>query len=84
MEHLSAWHDFNPSDRSTYPRTSAPVQVRFGDGKVEEGDSRMLFPRTNLLPISSISAWRYMKGSFFLMESRHTVSDTPGPKLHPH
>jgi len=41
---------------------AAPVQVRFVDGKFEEGQSRMFFPRVDLLPCSSITAWRYIKG----------------------
>ena len=62
MPHISDWHAFNPSDRKTYPAVSAPVQVRFDDGKVEEGESRMFFPQVRLLPCSSIGAWRYIKG----------------------
>jgi hypothetical protein len=62
LAHLSGWHTFNPSDRKTYPKVSAPVQIRFADGKVEEGETRMFFPQENLLPCSSIQAWRYIKG----------------------
>jgi hypothetical protein len=62
MAHLSDWHTFNPSDRKTYPKVNAPVQVRFDDGKFEEGETRMFFPQVNLLPCSSIQAWRYIKG----------------------
>jgi hypothetical protein len=62
MAHVSDWHVFDPSDRGTYPREKAPVQVRFDDGKLEEGDSRMFFPQTKLLPCSSIIAWRYVEG----------------------
>jgi hypothetical protein len=61
MFHLSDWHRFDPSDRGTYPKEKAPVQVRFDDGTLQEGDSRMFFPKTKLLPCSSISAWRYIK-----------------------
>jgi hypothetical protein len=61
MVHLSDWHRFNPSDRKTYPKVKAPVQVRFADETFEEGDSRMFFPQTRLLPSSSIHAWRYIK-----------------------
>jgi hypothetical protein len=61
MAHLSEWRVFDPSDRRTYPKVKAPVQVRFEDGKLEEGDSRMFFPTTSLLPGSSIAAWRYIK-----------------------
>jgi hypothetical protein len=62
MTNLSEWHTFNPSDRKTYPKVNAPVQVRFNDGKVEEGETRMFFPQAKLLPCSSIHAWRYLKG----------------------
>jgi hypothetical protein len=62
MPHLSEWHTFNPRDRKTYPKVNAPVQIRFADGKFEEGQSRMFFPQTDLLPCSSITAWRYVKG----------------------
>jgi hypothetical protein len=62
MAHLSDWHKFDPSDRETYPKVDAPVQVRFDDGQMEEGDSRMFFPIDKLLPSSSINAWRYVKG----------------------
>jgi hypothetical protein len=63
MAHLSDWHVFDPTDSRTYPKVDdAPIQVRFADGKLEEGDSRMYFPQTKLLPSSSISAWRYIKG----------------------
>jgi hypothetical protein len=61
MAHLSDWHLFYASDRKTYPKVNAPVQVRFDDGKFEEGASRMFFPLATLLPCSSISAWRYIK-----------------------
>ena len=61
MSHLSDWHVFDPTDRQTYPKVSAPVQVRFEDGRVEERDCRMFFPQVRLLPCSSISGWRYIK-----------------------
>jgi hypothetical protein len=62
MAHLSDWHVFDPSDMKTYPSVDAPVQVRFEGGKLEEGGSRMFFPKVKLLPGSSINAWRYIKG----------------------
>jgi hypothetical protein len=61
MDHLSNWHVFDPTDRKTYPKVAAPVQVRFEDGRLEEGDSRMFFPRVEPLPSSSIIGWRYIK-----------------------
>jgi hypothetical protein len=63
MAHLSDWHVFDPSDRKTYPTADAPVQVKFDDGKFEEGVSRMFFPLAKLLPCSSIRAWRYIIGA---------------------
>ena len=62
MVQVSHWHTFNPSDRKTYPKVESPVQVRFDDGRCEEGDSRTFFPVAMLLPCSSIHAWRYIKG----------------------
>jgi hypothetical protein len=61
MAHLSDWRLFNQIDRKTYPKVKAPVQVRFDDGKLEEGDSRTFFPKTRLLPSSSINGWRYIE-----------------------
>lgn len=52
-KHLSDWHVFNPSGRKSYPKVDAPVQVRFDDGRCEEGDSWMFFPIDKLLPCSS-------------------------------
>jgi hypothetical protein len=60
MVHLSDWHEFNPGDRRTYPKVEAPVQVRFDDGRLDEGDSQTFFPRRGLLPTSSIIGWRYI------------------------
>ena len=61
MNRLSDWNAFDPSDRKTYPRVDAPVQVRFDNGQIEEGDGRMYFPLTKLLPGSSITGWGYIK-----------------------
>jgi hypothetical protein len=60
---MSDWQRFDPSDRKSYPKLNAPVQVRFDDGQTEEGDSRIFFPLAKLLPCSSINAWRYVKGT---------------------
>jgi hypothetical protein len=62
VAHLSDWRVFDPNDRKTNPKVAAPVQVRFDNGQMEEGDSRTFFPRTELLPSSSIAGWRYIKG----------------------
>jgi hypothetical protein len=62
MIHLGDWHAFDAIDRGTYPKVDAPVQVRFDDGGLNEGESRTFFPRTELLPTSSIVSWRYIKG----------------------
>lgn len=61
MEDLSDWRDFNPSERGTYPKVDAPLQVRFESGWSEEGTASKFFPMTGLLPVSSILAWRYIK-----------------------
>ena len=50
MKHLSDWHVFDPTDRNTYPKVNAPVQVKFDNGQMEEGDVRMYFPLTKLFP----------------------------------
>jgi hypothetical protein len=63
MAHLSDWHLFDPADRNTYPKLAAPVEVRFDDGMLEEGDSRTFFPRIELLPSSSIIGWRYIRAN---------------------
>jgi hypothetical protein len=61
MEHLSDWHDFNPANRSTYPKVDAPVQVRNGDGIVTEGKTfKSLLPRS-VSDGSLITNWRYVK-----------------------
>jgi hypothetical protein len=62
MDHLSDWHRFDPANRKTYPQVPAPVQVQFDNGQMEEGDSLTFFPQTELLPSSSITGWRYIKG----------------------
>ena len=63
MVHLSDWHVFDPCDRKTCPRDIAPVQVKFDDGRTEEGDSLTYFPKLMLLPTSSIKARRYIKAT---------------------
>jgi hypothetical protein len=61
MQHLSEWHAFNPRDRQTYPKEDAPVQVRYGSGKVSVGFSHDLFTTSGSLSDSLITAWRYIK-----------------------
>jgi hypothetical protein len=60
IKNLSDWHEFDPNNRKTYPKVEAPVQVRFDDGRLEEGDSRRFFP----VKKSSIEAWRYIKSIY--------------------
>jgi hypothetical protein len=60
MKHLSDWRKFARTDRETYPRVDARVQVEFENGRIEEGDSRAFFPRSGYLPASTITAWRYL------------------------
>jgi hypothetical protein len=60
--HISEWHVFDPTDRVTYPKVSALVQIRFADGKFQEGDSRTFLSFTKLLLNSSITGWRYIQG----------------------
>ena len=61
MEHLSNWHAFHSRDVRTYPKVDAVLQVKFENGRIEEGIASEFFPRTGLLPASSIVAWRYIK-----------------------
>lgn len=61
VEHLSNWHAFHSRDVRTYPKVDAVLQVKFENGRIEEGIASEFFPRTGLLPASSIVAWRYIK-----------------------
>jgi hypothetical protein len=61
MEHLSDWHKLNSDDRGTYPHIAHRVQVRFANGRLEEGDRSMFFPASGVLPDSQITRWRYIK-----------------------
>jgi hypothetical protein len=61
MEHLSNWHDFNPDDRSTYPKVASAVQVKFADGQRVEALSFTVFMSANPLSRSQILGWRYIK-----------------------
>jgi hypothetical protein len=45
MEHLSDWHSFDPNYRSTYPKVNAPIQVKYANGSLAEGDCRKFFPQ---------------------------------------
>ena len=62
MEHLSEWHVFDPTDRSTYPKVQAPVQVRYNDGRTAEGICGDFFPLVTVLIGPPITEWRYIKG----------------------
>ena len=62
MKPCSDWRAFDPADRSTYPKVDASLQVKFENGRIEEGPASEFFPGTGLLPVSSIVAWRYIKG----------------------
>jgi hypothetical protein len=61
MKHLSDWHKLNPDDRSTYPQVAHMVQVRFVNGKMEEGERSMFFPADGVLHDCQITGWRYIK-----------------------
>jgi hypothetical protein len=60
MKHLSDWRRFERTDRETYPNVDARVKVEFENGRIEEGDALAFFPRSGLLPASTITAWRYL------------------------
>jgi hypothetical protein len=61
MEHLSDWHSFDPNNRSTYPKVKSPIQVKYANGSLIQGDYRKFFPREVLLPDSMIVGWRDIK-----------------------
>jgi hypothetical protein len=61
MSYLSDWHACDPSDRSTFPKVSARVQIRYKNGSQSEGNREDFFPRTGLLPGSLINGWRYIR-----------------------
>jgi hypothetical protein len=63
MKHLSNWHDFNPEDRSTYPKVDAAVQVRYDGGSEAEGYRDDFFPLCRRLSDSTIVNWRYIKAT---------------------
>jgi hypothetical protein len=52
-------------DRSTFPKVSAPVQIRYKNGSLFDGNREDFFPRTGLLVGSLICAWRYIKRTEF-------------------
>jgi hypothetical protein len=57
MEHLSNWHDFNPTDRSTYPKMVAPVQVKLAGGQQIESTSFKHILSSDV----QITGWRYIR-----------------------
>jgi hypothetical protein len=61
MDHLSEWHDFNPADRSTYPKVTSLTQVRDASGATAEGNFLKLVSsaRRGLKPM--ITGWRYIR-----------------------
>jgi hypothetical protein len=61
MTHISEWHNFNPADRSTYPKVNSPIQVKDAAGGRLEGDFLKLVSdaRQRLKP--KIVGWRYIK-----------------------
>ena len=61
MEHLSDWHSFDPNDRSTYPKVKSPIQVKYANDSLAQGDCRKFFPREESLTDSLIVGWRYIK-----------------------
>ena len=63
MEHLSEWHDLTPSDRDTYPKVDAPLQVQYDNGGLFTGYRDDFFPREgHLLSDSRITCWRLPQG----------------------
>ena len=65
MSYLSDWHACDPSDRSTFPKVSARVQIRYKNGSLFEGNREDFFPQTGLLTGSLINGWRYIRDREF-------------------
>jgi hypothetical protein len=61
MAHIGEWHDFNPADRSTYPKVNSPIQVRDATGGRSEGDFLKLVSNARQLLKPKIVGWRYIK-----------------------
>ena len=61
MVRIGEWHDFNPADRSTYPKVNSPIQVRDAIGGRSEGDFLKLLSDTRLMLKPGITGWRYIK-----------------------
>ncbi len=61
MEHLSAWHDFSPDSRSTYPKVVSPVEVEYADERRSEGDFLKLVSDSRALHGSQVTRWRYIR-----------------------
>jgi hypothetical protein len=64
MEHLSDWHSFDPKVAKTLPKVDAPLQLRYGDGSVRDGNLAELARRKNPGD-NQITGWRYIKGLHF-------------------
>jgi hypothetical protein len=62
MAHSGEWHDFNPADRSTYPKVNFPIQVRDALGERFEGDFFKLISDARQMLKPKITGWRYIKG----------------------
>jgi hypothetical protein len=60
MDHLSEWHRFDASDRSTYPKTSSAIQVKYAEGGLASGHTFDFFPMLKV-PESPIIGWRYVR-----------------------
>jgi hypothetical protein len=60
MDHLSEWHRFDANDRSTYPKTSSAIQVKYADGGLGSGYTFDFFPIL-AVPKYPIIGWRYIK-----------------------
>jgi hypothetical protein len=61
MASIGEWHDFNPVDRSTYPKVNSPIQVRDAIGVRSEGDFFKLISDARQMLKPKITGWRYVK-----------------------
>jgi hypothetical protein len=62
MAHLSAWHTFGRHDPRTHPKVNSPMQVKYANGNLAEGETLDFFDPTAQAPESPIVGWQYLRG----------------------
>lgn len=61
MDQPYTWHTLDPNDASTYPTVNGLVQVKYSDGRMEQGECRKFFRQRQFVAVSDITSWRYMR-----------------------